>query len=860
MAHVPVSFNYLIGISGDTFANVQAILQGSWDREGHFSSNWTTADMEHIVAADGCSCFRATILLDPADRGRWFNWGVSFTFPDGRESWAVPTEVKSISSRECYRAFQFSGARQDEYYYLTHCRRLGANKYFRPDGKIGIQLAVWAPNAESVEVTMGTIWDGKDRDRTPSDTTRASLLVRDIAGGYIANDSTGIHPAWGPFAMLQEEDGVWKTAPGDPSLANFDDFDHKPYMFRIRKKDGTIAYRTDLYSRCQIGFGAYNPEGIPFYGLLSQLDGIPGCSVVVNPEKVTKYFKEEPPYKLTQPNSRVWPEREFIAESEFWQEEFTENHTVPTRVEDLIIYELHIGALGFGKPGPGTLEDAIALLAYLVDLGINAIELLPMSEFGGDGANWGYATSHYFTIEFSGGGRDQYKFFVKECHRRGIAVILDVVYNHFTHQAERAEYQYDSNLPEQDIYYWYEGASSDYTQPDGGYVDNMSTAYAPRYHEEMVRKMFISSAVALAREFHVDGFRLDQTTSMHSYNRLHEDGRTVNSANIFGAKLLREFSRTLRLFKPGIFLLAEDHSDWDEVTLPSDEGGIGMDARWHADFYHHLAGDTEKGPDYAKLLYMAGKGDDRPLAMDYFAGALSATGAKRIVYNESHDEAGNSGGPFFDPEWSDKDKEYTSLRTIRLAVNDFPLVGETRRYAEARCRFAYGVTNLSAGTPMFLFGEEVGAEHRFKYGAVLKNKEDLKQLRDTSGAQLFRFYSALNRLRLAWPALRSRNIDVIYVDNANRMLAFRRWDKDEEFLIVASLNNHPFDLGYTIHSDRLPDGKWREIFNSDAAYFGGSNIGNSGGTVNCREGSLNVVMPFSGMVVLRHVPSYSEET
>ena len=96
-----------------------------------------------------------------------------------------------------------------------------------------------------------------------------------------------------------------------------------------------------------------------------------------------------------------------------------------------MIYELHVGALGFGKPSdrPGTLEDAIAFLDYLVDLGVNAVELLPMSQFSGI-ENWGYGTTHFFGIEYSGGGRDQYKYFIKACHRRGIAVIFDVVYNH----------------------------------------------------------------------------------------------------------------------------------------------------------------------------------------------------------------------------------------------------------------------------------------------------------------------------------------------------------------------------------------------------------------------------------------------
>jgi 1,4-alpha-glucan branching enzyme len=98
----------------------------------------------------------------------------------------------------------------------------------------------------------------------------------------------------------------------------------------------------------------------------------------------------------------------------------------------------------------------MALLDYLTALGVNAVELLPVSEFSGNLA-WGYGDTHHFVIESSAGGRDKYKHFVRECHRRGIAVIQDVVYNHYDSQAERAQWQYDSTAPEQNIYYWYEG-------------------------------------------------------------------------------------------------------------------------------------------------------------------------------------------------------------------------------------------------------------------------------------------------------------------------------------------------------------------------------------------------------------------
>lgn len=850
---VPVEFTYLTGLTGNLFPGARARLHGSWDARGRYAAAWSAADMQRTVADDGCVAFRATVELDEAERGRWFAWGVSLLRPDGREDWAIPTEVKDRASRARERWFQFTGAPQQERYHLTHCRRLGANKVRRADGSTGIRFAVWAPNARNVEVVMGAIWDRNDPARTPA---AGSLPVPDIAGGYVSDDGAGIRAGIGPFRMTRDGDGVWETDPDDPALRDFSAFDHKPYMFRVTREDGTVAYRTDLYSRCQIGSGRTKPDPTRKYeGPITELDGTVSCSVVVDPERVTQYFEEEPPYLVSAPPAaRVWPERFFVDADRFWADEFTDR-PLPARIEELIIYEVHVGALGFGRRGPGTLEDAIRLLDHVAAVGANAVELLPLSEFGGGAENWGYATSHHFAIEYGGGGRDQFKFFVKEAHRRGIAVIMDVVYNHFVHDGERAEYHYDSSWPDHDIYYWYEGTPFQYARPDGGYVDNMSTAYAPRYHEEMVRKLFISSAAAAMREFHVDGFRVDQTTSIHGYNVLHADGRAVGDANIFGAKMLRELARTLRLLNPGVFLVAEDHSDWSEVTLPVDRGGMGFDARWYADFYHHLAGDTRKGTDYAKLLYTASRNNGAPLAMDYFAGALQASGTGRVVYSESHDEAGNSGGPLYDPGWDgiDKDKKETSHRTIVVAVNGAPLFGETRRYAEARCRFAYGVTALSAGTPLFLFGEEVGAEQRFKYGAVIDLKEDLLGLARTWGAPLFRFYSDVNRLRRARPALRGRDIRVLYVHNQNRLLGFLRRADGEEMLVIAGLNDAPFDRGYVFPPHAIPDGRWREIFNSDSSRYGGNDVGNAGATLTSDGGGFAPIVPANGVLVFERV-------
>ncbi len=676
-----------------------------------------------------------------------------------------------------------------------------------------IRFSVWAPNAQEVELVFG-----------------------DSLNGYIDDQGNGVIHEPGKYRMFKDKDGIWHTdVAKSPDLADFRKFDHTPYMFKIKKDSGKIAYRTDIYSRCQIGSGKNNPDGNNYKGTRTDLDGTVSCSVVVDPERVTEYFSEN-----------VWPEQNWLSDADFWNDEFDPHKPVPKRIEDLVIYKLHVGGLGFGKPSQGDLKDAIDLLKYLAELGVNAIQLMPLSEFEG-WAEWGYGTSHYCAVEYSGGGRDQFKHFIRQCHRNGIAVILDVVYNHYHHKAERAEWAYDSDQHEKNIYYWYEGATRDYPTADGGYINNDSTGYAPRFYEEMVRKMFISSAVALMQEFHVDGFRVDQTTSIHAYPSIKATGQLLESARLLGAKFLREWTRTMKLVNQDVMLIAEDHSTWDAVTKPTDQGGLGFDSKWYADFYHHLIGDTKKGIEYAKLLKTSSYGDNRPLAMGYFAGTLSYANQNTIVYHESHDEAGNS-------RWEDQPGvKQSSARTMMVAVNRSPLVGETRRYAEARSRVACSLVMLSAGIPMFFMGEEIAASKDYRYEDFLDHKEDLYGEKSTAGKNMFLFYKDIIRLRQNHKALRSRNIDIIHVHDENRIISFRRRHENEDLIIVASLNNEPFLSGYSIDIPTLPNGKWKETFNSDGSTYGGNNVGNGSRVVYLDGGQLNVVIPANGVVMFHRL-------
>ncbi len=722
---------------------------------------------------------------------------------------------------------------------LPEKRKLGAQKQSHANrDEPGIRFGVYAPNALRVEVVFGLLWQSGDPEKKPVNRSNP-IPYESIAGGYIADDGTGIDRTRPIVPLLREKNGCWFSDPGHPDLQRFADWDHVPYMFRIVKNDGVISYRTDLYSRCQIGAGHFDPKGMPYTGFVSELAGTKSCSIIVDPDTVTEVFEES-----------LFPETRFIPQEEFWQEELSSEKPFAQKIEDLVIYQLHIPALGFGRDGVGSIADAIRHLDHLAELGVNAVELLPVSQYGGLPETWGYSTSHHHAVEFSGGGRDKMKHFIREAHRRGIAVIFDVVYNHYAHDAERAQWMYDTNDHEKNIYYWYHGHPFDYADPTDdlrdfpgcdGYLDNESTGFAPRYRDPFVRHLFISSAVALVKEFHVDGFRVDQTTSIHRYNKLRADGSTNEEADESGKMFLREWTTAVREAKPRVFLMAEDHSGWDGVTKSVEDGGLGFDAAWYADFHHHLCG-TNFNSDYAKLIPTAGCGGEGPLAMDYFSGALLESGNKKIVYHLCHDEAGNAAR-------YDADPDRRSHRTMPLAAHGFQN-DATRPFAEARSRVAFAAACFSAGTPLFLFGEEVAFENDFLCDDVLALREDFDVKRKGAGRDMFEFYRDAIRLRLSEKALRTRNLEILHVHNDNRIVAFRRWEETEQMIVMISLNNHHFPHGYIVGHSSSPNGVWQVRLDSDAASYGGTGFRQEIEFIS-GENSLDISLPRISCLVLK---------
>jgi 1,4-alpha-glucan branching enzyme len=151
---------------------------------------------------------------------------------------------------------------------------------------------------------------------------------------------------------------------------------------------------------------------------------------------------------------------------------------------------------------------------------------------------------------------------------------------------------------------------------------------------------------------------------------------------------------------------------------------------------------------------------------------------------------------------------------------------------------------------MFFMAEEVGAQKPYRYDTFISNREDIAGERAGNGAKLFRFYQDVIRFSRRHPAVRAQNIDIVHINVDGRVIAFRRSAGSDELLIVASLNNRLFDR-YLLQSDpgRLPAGMWKEFFNSDAALYGGNNVGNLGAELPATDGRIQVRIPANGFVV-----------
>ncbi len=222
-------------------------------------------------------------------------------------------------------------------------------------------------------------------------------------------------------------------------------------------------------------------------------------------------------------------------------------------IEDYVIYELHVGTF----TDAGTFDAALTELDRLVELGVTAVELMPIAEFPG-GRNWGYDGAYPFAADSSYGGPDGLARLVDACHGRGIAVVLDVVYNHF---GPEGAYQGAYGHYFTDHYRTPWGAAINF---DGPYSDE-------------VRRYFIESALFWLRDLRIDAFRLDAVHAIYD-----------QSARPFLMQFASEIHRAARDLGRVAYVIAESDLNDPRVIQSADLGGFGLDAQWSDDFHHAL--------------------------------------------------------------------------------------------------------------------------------------------------------------------------------------------------------------------------------------------------------------------------------
>ncbi|MFH1703950.1 MAG: alpha-amylase family glycosyl hydrolase, partial [Nitrospirota bacterium] len=243
-------------------------------------------------------------------------------------------------------------------------------------------------------------------------------------------------------------------------------------------------------------------------------------------------------------------------------------------LSEMIMYELHVGTF----TSKGTFESIIPRLDGLLDLGINAIEIMPVSQFSGD-RNWGYDGVYPFAVQNSYGGPEGLKRLVNECHKKGIAVILDVVYNH---------------LGPEGNYLWDYGPyfTGKYKTP-WGIAINFDDAYSNE-----VRDFFIENALHWFKNYHIDALRLD---AIHGISDL--------SAKPFLQELAEKVEEFSLQEGRKFYLIAESDLNDSMVIKPRELGGYGIDAQWCDDFHHCLhtlvTGESQGYyVDFGKLEYL----------------------------------------------------------------------------------------------------------------------------------------------------------------------------------------------------------------------------------------------------------------
>jgi maltooligosyltrehalose trehalohydrolase len=345
--------------------------------------------------------------------------------------------------------------------------------------------------------------------------------------------------------------------------------------------------------------------------------------VCAEPKADYGFLIDDDPTPYPDPRSEWQPagvhglSREYDQNAFRWTD--AEFRTLP--LASAVVYELHVGTF----TPQGTLDSAIDKLEDLGDLGITHVELMPVASFAGE-YGWGYDGVALFSTHEPYGGPDALKRFVNAAHAKGLAVLLDVVYNHF-------------------------GPVGNYTSKFGPYlIDAHKTPWGGAVNLEgvgsfEVRRFFCDNAIMWLRDFHIDGLRLD---AVHAF--------VDRSAIHFLEQLSAEVGALAATLGRPLALIAESDLNDPRTVTPREAGGLGMDAQWSDDFHHALFTVLDREPeigyyaDFGSLRHLA-KALEQTFVYDgiyshyrrrVHGRAISGLSQHRFLgYIQNHDQVGN---------------------------------------------------------------------------------------------------------------------------------------------------------------------------------------------------------------------------
>ncbi len=474
-------------------------------------------------------------------------------------------------------------------------------------------------------------------------------------------------------------------------------------------------------------------------------------------------------------------------------------------ISEFVIYELHVGTF---TPG-GTFRAINPNLDELIDLGITAIELMPVSQFPG-ARNWGYDGVYPYAVQNSYGTPDDLKQLINECHKRGLAVILDVVYNHLGPEG--------NYLRDFGIYF-----TGKYSTPWGEAINFDDE------HSDEVKKYFIDNAIYWFEKFHFDALRLDAVHAIYDMSAKHVLQCLAERTEACSRKHKRKF-----------YLIAESDLNDTRIIKPIELGGYGLDAQWSDDFHHsvHALFTGEKSGYYkdfggvdhlAKALHEGfvydGKYSEFRLR-SHGNSSRERPAEQFVICTQNHDQVGN---------------RMMGERLTTLVTFD-------------KLKLIAGLMLTSPYIPLIFMGEEYGEDNPFLYfvshsdpdlvEAVRKGRREefsefhargeapdpqdektfersrLDHAKKNHGHHkiLLNFYKKLLTLRREIPALsilNKDNLDVFGFEN-DRVLVIHRWKQEDQTLIVFNTKREPVTVKTMANRN-----KWRIFINSAAREWGG---------------------------------------